>query len=147
MIVGQNNDSRLAQQYYQDGEFEKAAVLYDKLFQQNNRNDYYFNRFMDCLLALEDFKRAEKAIKKQLKKNPKKVQLYVTYGNLYERQYKPEEAKKQYDKAIKKLPAERFSVTRLANAFLGLTKYDLAIQAYEKLIPIIISELEPDKKQ
>ena len=127
-----NNDSKLAQQYFADGEFEKASVLYEKLFNKNNRNDYYLNRYMDCMLALEKYSAAEKVIKKQLKKNPKQVQLYVTYGNLYERQYKDDEAVKQYEKAIKKMPADRFSITRLANAFINLTKYDLAIQTYEK---------------
>ena len=63
-----NNDSKLAQQYYVDGEFEKAAVLYEKLFKKNNRNDYYLNRYMDCMLALERYSEAEKVIKKQLKK-------------------------------------------------------------------------------
>ncbi len=126
------NDSKLAQQYYADGEFEKAAVLYEKLHKKNNKNDYYFNRYMDCLLSLEEFGKAEKVIKKRLKKDPKLVQLYVTYGNLYEKQYKDAEAQAQYEKAIKKLPADRFSITRLASAFLNLTKYDLAIQTYEK---------------
>ncbi|MEM6965409.1 MAG: tetratricopeptide repeat protein [Bacteroidota bacterium] len=130
--LSQSSDSKLAQQYYADGEYEKAAVLYEKLYLKNNKNDYYFNRYMDCLLALESYKKAEKIIKKRLKKDPKQVQLYVTYGNLFERQYKEDEAKVQYEKAVKKLPADRFAVTRLANAFLNLTKYDLAIQAYER---------------
>ncbi|MDC3219935.1 tetratricopeptide repeat protein [Saprospiraceae bacterium] len=127
-----NNDSKLAQQYFADGEFEKASVLYKRLFSKNNRNDYYLNRFMDCMLSLEKYSEAEKVIKKQLKKNPKQVQLYVTYGNIYERQYKDDEAVEQYEKAIKKMPADRFSITRLANAFINLTKYQLAIQTYEK---------------
>merc|ERR1712127_632009 len=41
-------------------------------------------------------------------------------------------AVEQYEKAIKKMPADRFSITRLANAFINLTKYELAIQTYEK---------------
>ena len=127
-----NNDSKLAQQYFADGEFEKASVLYKRLFSKNNRNDYYLNRFMDCMLSLEKYSEAEKVIKKQLKKNPKQVQLYVTYGNIYERQYKDDEAVEQYEKAIKKMPADRFSITRLANAFINLIKYELAIQSYEK---------------
>ena len=84
------------------------------------------------MLSLEKYSEAEKVIKKQLKKNPKQVQLYVTYGNIYERQYKDDEAVEQYEKAIKKMPADRFSITRLANAFINLTKYELAIQTYEK---------------
>jgi len=85
-ILLQGQDPKLAQQYYQNGEYEKAGV-YEKLFK---------------------------------------------HGNIFERQYKEEEAQAQYEKAIKKLPSERFAVTQLANAFVNLTKYELAIKAYEK---------------
>lgn len=125
-------DSRLAQQYYQSGEFEKASVLYEKLYNDNGKNDFYFGRFIDCLIALEQYDECEKIIKKELKKNPKKIQLYVTYGNLYERQYREDDAQEQYHKAIKKLPADRFSIIKLANAFTTLTKYDLAIATFEE---------------
>jgi len=130
LLVGQ--ESKLAQQYYENGEYEKAAALYNKLYGQQNNNDYYFERYVECLINLEDYEACEKAIKKQLKKRPNQVQLYVTYGNLYERQYKDEEAQKQYENAVKQLPADRFIITKLANAFSRLTKFDLAIQAYEK---------------
>lgn len=125
-------ESRLAQQYYQSGEFEKASTLYQKLHSDNANNDFYFDRYINCLIALEQYGECEKIIKKELKKNPKKVQLYVTYGNLFERQYKEEQAKEQYMRAIKKLPADRFSIIKLANAFTTLTKYDLAITTYEE---------------
>ncbi len=127
-----SQDAKLAQQYYQDGEFEKAAVLFEKLYRANESNSYYFNRQVDCLISLEEYDACEKAIKKEIKKKPKDVELLVTYGNLFERQYKEEEAKEQFEKAIKKLPADRFMIKKLANAFVGLTKYDLAIQTYEK---------------
>ncbi len=126
------SESKLAQQYYADGEFEKAATLYEKLYSGNARNDYFFNRYIECLLSLDAYESAEKAIKKELKKNPNKVNLYVTYGNIYERQFNDAEAQKQYERAIKELPADRFTTTKLANAFIGLTKYDLAAATYEK---------------
>ncbi len=125
-------DAKLAQQYYQDGEYEKAAVLFEKLYRANESNSYYFNKQVDCLISLEEYDACEKAIKKEIKKKPKDVELLVTYGNLFERQYQEEEAKGQFEKAIKKLSADRFMITKLANAFIGLTKYDLAIQTYEK---------------
>ncbi len=125
-------DAKLAQQYYQDGEFEKAGVLFNKLYRQNENNSYYFNKYIDCLIAMEDYEACEKAVKKEIKRKPKNVDLLVTYGNIFERQYKDEEAKEQYEKAIKKLTGERFVITKLANAFIGLTKYDLAIETYEK---------------
>lgn len=124
--------SRLAQQYYQNGEYAKAASLYQKLYEEQNYNDYYFERYVECLISLEEYEECEQAIKKQLKKRPEQVQLFVTYGNLYERQNQEEKATEQYRNAIKKLSADRFIITKLANAFIRLTKYKLAIETYEK---------------
>ncbi len=128
--VAQNNN--LAQQYYRNGEYEKAAVLYEKLYRENEKKKYYFDRYIDCLIALEQYEDCEKAVKKEIKKKPNELSLLVTYGNLFERQYKDDQAREQYDKAIKKLGADRLGITKLANAFLSLTKYDRAIETYEK---------------
>jgi len=125
-------DSRLAQQYYQNGEYEKAASLYTKLFEENKNNDFYFSKYIDCLIYMEDYAAAEEAVKKQIKKTPKSVQLYVTYGNIYERQFMDDKANDKYKQAIDQLPSDRFAVTKLANAFIALTKYELATETYEK---------------
>ena len=125
-------DAKLAQQYYQDGEFEKAAVVYKKLYDAQNRNDYYFDRYIEFLMATEAYDTAASALEEELKINPKNIRMYVLYGNLYERQFKEKEAEEQFQKAIKKMPADQYEVTRLASTFSKLTKYDLAIQAYEK---------------
>ncbi len=131
-VAAFGQDARLAQQYFQDGEYEKAAVLYEKLFSLNEENDFYFERYIESLLSTQAFDDAEKVIKRQLKKNPANVSLYVTYGKLFERQFRDEEALAQYQTAINNLPKEPFAITRLANSFVILTKYDLAIQTYEK---------------
>lgn len=125
-------ESKLAQQYFMSGEYEKAAALYDKLYQAGSNNDYYFNRYVDCLIALEDYKRCEEIIKTEIQKDPKAVQLYVTYGNLFEKQLNTTAADEQYRIAIKKLPADRYAITRLANAFTNLTKYDLSIETFQR---------------
>ena len=125
-------EARLAQQYFRDGEYEKASVLYEKLASANQENPYYFDRYVDCLLALEQYDNCEKAIKRQLRRQPNNIFLYVTYGKLFERQYQDEEAKEQFRLAINKMPKERYTIVRLANSFMSLTKYELAIAAYEK---------------
>ncbi|MEY3368950.1 MAG: hypothetical protein RI973_2105 [Bacteroidota bacterium] len=126
-----SQDAKLAQQYFSDGEFEKAAVLYKKLYDQQNKNDYYFDRYLECLLAVEKYAEVEGALKQGLRDNPNDVRLYVAYGNLYERQFNEEKSREQYEKAIKKMPADQYQITRLASAFTNLTKYDLAIKTYE----------------
>ena len=124
--------AKLAQQYYQNGEYEKAGATYVGLYKSNPNNSHYFNRYVDCLMKLEDYEVAETVVKKEIKNNPKKVQLYVTYGNIFERQFKEEEAKEQYERGIKKLTADRFGITNLANGFVGLKKYELAIKTYKR---------------
>lgn len=125
-------EANLAQQYFMTGEYAKAAALYEKLYLSGENSDYYFNRYIDCLIELKEYNKCEEIIKDYLRKNPQEIQLYVTYGNLYEKQLKEPEANEQYRKAIKKLPPDRYIITQLANAFTDLTKYDLAIETYEK---------------
>ena len=125
-------DLNLASQYYQNGEYEKAASLYGQLLERDDRNETVFNRYVECLLSLERYDECEKAIKKQLKRSPENVAFYVTYGNLYERQGKTEEAKAQYERAVLKMAPDYLSVNRLAMLFISSNKYDYATQAYER---------------
>ncbi|MEM6377340.1 MAG: tetratricopeptide repeat protein [Bacteroidota bacterium] len=130
LVNGQT--AKLAQRYFYDGEYEKAAELYKKLSQQNARNDYYFDRYTDCLLQLEDYETAEKAISKQIKLFPENVRLYVSYGKLKEAQYEDEAAQEYYSKAINRLTGNRNQIIRLANVFSTNSKYDLAIATFVK---------------
>lgn len=127
-----SQDARLAQQYYQNGEYEKASVLFERLYRSNELQDFYFDRYVECLLSLEQYDDAEKTIKKELKKYPDRLSFYVSLGNLYERQLRMNEAGAEYEKAVKNLPADRAMVVKLAQSFLQLAKYDLAIATYEK---------------
>lgn len=131
-LFATGQDAKLAQQYYRDGEFEKAAIVYKKLYDAQNRNDYYFDRYIECLLAVQDYEQAEKALRDGLKDDPKNTRLYVLYGNIYERQFRDADAQEQYQKAIEKMPKDQYQITRLASTFSKLTKYDLAIQTYEE---------------
>lgn len=130
MALSQN--ARLAQQYYADGEYEKAATLYEQLLDQNDANEYYFERYFNCLLNLEQFDAAEKLVEKQIRKFPDNTRLYVSLGKLYESQYMDDKAQEQYQRAIDQLPRNKFAITQLANIFTIEMKYELAIQAFER---------------
>lgn len=125
-------DSRLAQRYYMDGEYEKAAVLYEKLFEQSQGNEYYFDRFFNCLLNLERYEEAEKVVEKQIRRTPENMRLYVSLGKLYESQYQDDKAQEQYQRAIEELPRNKYAITKLANIFTVEMKYDLAIETLLK---------------
>jgi tetratricopeptide (TPR) repeat protein len=125
-------EAKLAQQYFYDGEFEKAVVLFEKLFLQQESNEYYFDRYIDCLLQLQRYGDVEKTVARMQRKNPEDGKYHIILGRAYEQQFKQQEATAQYRKAIERLPRERNSIVRLANLFSSLNKLDLAIEAFEK---------------
>jgi len=127
---GQNQ--KLAIQYYRSGEYEKAADIYKKLFEAQPRQVGYFNNYIDCLMATENYTEAENQIEKQIKKDPTKIQYYVTLGNLKERQSLTDEADQVYNDAIDNIPPDVSAIRSLASAFDRLAKYDMAIEVYEK---------------
>src|SRR5688500_9301708 len=132
LAIGQN--SKLADQYYLEGEYYKAGDLYLKLHEtaKKNNNFTYFNKYIECLLALRDYEVAEKEIRAQMVSQPDDFRMMVTLGNVQERMCKYEDAQISYRTAIEKLPAGMDAITRLGNAFISQAKYDEAIEAYEK---------------
>ncbi|WP_116107131.1 tetratricopeptide repeat protein [Lewinella sp. IMCC34191] len=128
-LSAQNN--QLAQQYFMDGEYEKAAQLYQTMAEESY-NPFYFDRYVSSLMNLRRYDDAEQAIKKQLKRTPEDLTLHVKYGQLLEQQVEDGKAKKQFEEAIENLRGDKFQITQLANAFLVLTKYDYAIRTYER---------------
>lgn len=126
-------DAKLARHYYQVGEYEKAAQLYKKLSDQYGYNDYYFNNFVESLLALEDYDRAKQSLEETIKVRPNNIELYVAMGNLLERTGYPEEAEIQFRLAISKITPQNVQiVSNLGNSFMRLIKYDLALEAFLK---------------
>ncbi len=133
-VQGYGQNPKLADQYYLEAEYQKAADLYFKLHEtaKKNNNYVYFNKYIECLLALKEFDLAEKEIQKQMVADPNDYSMLVTLGNVQERIGDYDEAQNSYRMAIEKLPARIDAITRLANAFLGQAKYDEAIETYEK---------------
>ncbi|MCC7466622.1 MAG: tetratricopeptide repeat protein [Saprospiraceae bacterium] len=131
-LSAQTADPNLANQYFSDGEFEKAAALYGQLVEKERKSDYYFMRYIDCLTKLEKWEDAEKAVKKQIKDQPENNVLFVVYGQIYEEQGKTAEAEAQYQKAIDKMASDYAAVIRLANMFQNDSKFDYAVKTYER---------------
>lgn len=133
------NEAQLAYAYFAEKEYEKALVLYQKLF-ENDRNESYYNYYLVCLVELKEYQDAEKLIKKQIKKNPGKLSYMVDLGYTYTQKGDPGEGKKVFEEAISKLQPSKQSVVDLANAFLfkGYTNY--AISAYLEGRKIIRTE-------
>ena len=56
---GQTTDQQLAQHYYSNGEYDKALMYYEKLYEQDE-SKFNLTRYVECLDQTGDIKNAEK---------------------------------------------------------------------------------------
>lgn len=129
--LAQTNDSKLASHYFQKGDFEKASLYYEKLYDQNPSN-FHYEQLLSCYNGLLDHDAAEKLIKRQQRKHPNQPKYFVHLGKHYSSVEQVDKAEKEYEKALKALRPEPNQVRQLANAFIKANEPDLALETYEK---------------
>src|SRR4051812_44872453 len=117
-------DRQLADQYMNNGEFDKAVSIYEKLYDKDPMSVY--GNYYYCLIELRSFDNAEKLVKKTIKKNPDNPGFLVDLGYIYFQQGDITKAKQQYDKAIKQLKPDQGIIMLLANAFISKQENDYA---------------------
>ncbi|PXY00824.1 hypothetical protein DF185_13055 [Marinifilum breve] len=123
--------SQLAFKYFRDKEYKPASTLFYDLYDFTKSKTYY-NYYVDCLLALEEFKDAESFVKKQVRKNPNDNSFIISLGYVYKKWNQEEEAIKQYNKALQKLKPIKVDINGIANAFISKREYEFAAKAYER---------------
>jgi tetratricopeptide (TPR) repeat protein len=128
----QGDNGVLAQQYFQNGEFDKAASLYEKLFSDQPQNKIYFQNYITSLTQLKEYDKAEKVIKKQIKKYPDIHSLRVDLGILYINRGEEEKGRKEFESAINQLKPQVSQINELGRAFLEKDEIDLAIKTFLK---------------
>ena len=124
------NNLDLARQYESTGEFDKAAVYYEKQYNIDPFGTY--EPYLKCLKQIKDYKEAEKLIKKQAKRGAGAGKYNVDLGLLYELEGDNEKAKKQFETAIKNLHPDVGDIYAVANSFIMSGKPDLALETFLK---------------
>lgn len=96
-------DDFLAKQYFNDGEYEKAVVFYEKLTQRSPRRTDYAESLVACYQQLERYEEAEKFLLKKIDDTNVYPTLFIELGYNYTLQEQSEKATEYYDKAVKKI--------------------------------------------
>jgi tetratricopeptide (TPR) repeat protein len=128
------NDYLLGENYYREGEYEKASQIFNKLYLKSPFNTSYLSRLISCYQETDQFLEAEKLLKAKIKKNPKQGFLYVYLGYNYERQQLKELAEKNYNLALKSLDKSVSYGGVVGKVFKDYNLLDNAILAYEKVM-------------
>lgn len=124
-----NVDDALAYQYYQQGQYQQAAVLLEKLFNKT-KSSTYFELYFNSLLNLKKYDEAEKFVKKLSRQEPRNTQYNISLARLYQDKGQVESANKLYAQVINNLPPDEFKIREIANYFYNFKAYDLAVSAF-----------------
>ncbi len=137
-------DRKLAYQYFQNGEFDKALIYYKKLYDDRPTKSNYSYQYQ-CYLKLSQLEEAEKLTKKHLKRRSSELWLYVNLGNIYQLLEKPKKASQYYEKGIKGIDQKStFSqVKALGTKFKDDGLLDYALKTYLRAQKVLANHHAP----
>ena len=124
-----NADEAMAVQYFQSGDYEKAALLYEKLFNKT-KNASYYDPYFTCLLRIKKFDQAEKLIRVFQKNNPENYSYPIDLGRVFQERGEQEKSNTLYNNLIKNLPSNEFAIKDLAITFYRADAYDFSIKTF-----------------
>ena len=122
-----SGDEALALQYFQSGEFEKATILYQKLFNKT-KNLSYYDPYFTCLLRTKQYDEADQLARRLLKSNPENYSYAIDIGRVYQDRGEQEKAFEWFNNLIKNIPANEFAIKDLAITFYRAEAYDFSIK-------------------
>ena len=139
MLMAQSNDPvALADEYYRQGELDKAEEQYRKLA----RNRRYIGRIHDnyfkLLLTIQEFDKAEKYVKDVIKQFPENYLYEIDLGVVYQSKRDEPAAEKQFNSVIKKVAnkakkdGKTTNVRILAQTFFEKNLREKALQTYQQ---------------
>lgn len=123
-----SQDLDLANAYYKQGEFDKAAELYKKLGTNKEIAKQIYVNYLNTLYKLKDFYTAEKFIKNQIKNNENVIVYKADYAQMLEFSGNTELSTKEFDNIIDYASKIDAYVYEMLNYFFKNNKLDMAVK-------------------
>lgn len=130
MLSMAQDDRILAKDYYQNGKFKKALLIYKKLQIASSSNSDYNLKIIECHQQLNQFNSAQDHIESQMLSS-KHPQYLVELGYNYQLQNKPEQALLNYNQALLLTEQKPQYMYGVAKRFEAHSLLDQAIEVYE----------------
>lgn len=123
-----NNSENLAREYYRLGDFEKAAQLFEDVYKKK-KHKTVFDKYVDCLIKIQSYSKAEKVIKNFYKKQKNPIVL-IELGKIYELQGNTNLAKETFNSVLKEGKKTKNTLASIGAKFYKERKYHFALTAY-----------------
>lgn len=131
--------AQLGYNYYRNGEYEKATVVFKQLYEKNKVRQDYFKHFLSCYQLTQQFDEATELLESHSALYPNQVGLLVEKGYNEQLQNNTEKAEKFYQKALQMVSKNPFTGGSIGRAFAENHLIDRAIEAYRTAM-----ELNPE---
>jgi tetratricopeptide (TPR) repeat protein len=135
-------DEALAKSYFENGEFEKAADLYFGLWEKNAQAHPFYRELIKSYFELNKNDEAQKVIERQIKKFKDNPTYTIDLGVVLKRKGETENAKRQFEKAIKETRSIENDIRIIAKYFKDNREVDYEIATYEKGSKILGSRID-----
>lgn len=120
-----------ARMYADMQQYDKAADIYKDLYKSGKSGDVYAG-YLDVLLALKDYKEAEKVVNAQAQRNPSNPSLAVDMGRVYKLMGKDKKAEEMYQAAIQLINGDDLMTQLVAKKFSDIGRDDFALKTYQR---------------
>jgi tetratricopeptide (TPR) repeat protein len=131
--LAKGQDIELANEYFKQGEYEKAKNIFQKIAKDKNNIRLIHQNYIQCLFKLKNFDEAEKYLKRQIKNNDLTAIVYRSdYTNLLEMNGKLEEAQKEMEILIDLAARSEGTIYELQDMLYRNSKTELVIQLLKK---------------
>ncbi|WP_188767426.1 tetratricopeptide repeat protein [Emticicia aquatilis] len=131
--LAKGQDIELANEYFKQGEYEKAKDIFQKIAKDKNNIRLIHQNYIQCLFKLKNFDEAEKYLKRQIKSNDLTGIVYRSdYTSLLEMTGKFEEAQKEMETLIDLAARTEGTIYELQDLLYRNSKTELVIQLLKK---------------
>ncbi len=127
-----NNDIQLAAEYFQQGELEKAKLIYQRLAKSSVNTQLILSNYISLLEALDDNKTAESFLKEAIKSFPNNMQYRSNLAALYSRTEDQSKFDDYVETLFKQTRTNSFQLSILAQYFVSDELYPQAIEFFNK---------------
>ena len=124
-------DEQLALEYMRQGQYQKAILYLDKLYDKQP-TAFYYEQLFKAYTGLKEFDDAEKLAKERMRRQNGDPVFLVDIGAVKKMEGDTAKAEQQFDKALKALPPEQAAVRNMANAFTKYNELGRALETYER---------------
>ena len=138
-VMAQSNDpAALADEYYRQGDLEKAEEQYRKLAKNPSYIPRIHDNYFKLLLTIQNFGKAEKYVRKVIRQYPEHYGYQVDLALIFQAQHKEATAEKHFDSIIQKVANKAAteqnttSVRVLAQIFFEKNLREKALEIYQR---------------